>query len=59
MAENKTKVQDDVPPVPENNEEILEEDDGDLDSDEIEFVQKEKSEDGDEYDQRLRRLLDR
>ena len=59
MAENKTKVQDDVPPVPENNEETLEEDDGDLDSDEIEFVQKEKSEDGDEYDQRLRRLLDR
>ena len=33
--------------------------DGDLDIDEIEFVQKEKSEDGDEYDQRLRRLLDR
>jgi len=59
MAENKTKVQDDVPSVPENNEETLEEDDGDLDSDEIEFVQKEKSEDGDEYDQRLRRLLDR
>lgn len=59
MAENKTKVQDDATPGPEKNEETLEEDDGDLDMDEIEFVQKEKSEDGDEYDQRLRRLLDR
>lgn len=59
MAENKTKVQDDATPGPEKNEETLEEDDGDLDIDEIEFVQKEKSEDGDEYDQRLRRLLDR
>ena len=59
MAENKTKVQDDATPGPEKNKETLEEDDGDLDMDEIEFVQKEKSEDGDEYDQRLRRLLDR
>ena len=59
MAENKTRVQNDAPPGPEKNEGTLEEDDGDQDSDEIEFVQKEKSEDGDEYDQRLRRLLDR
>ncbi len=32
---------------------------GDSDTDEVEFVQQEESEDGDEYDQRLRRLLDR
>ncbi len=55
MAENIPKE------VDGGNEEIEEtiEDNGDSGIDEVEFVQQGDSEDGDEYDQRLRRLLDR
>ena len=55
MAENIPKD------VDGGNEEIEEpiEDNGDSGFDEVEFVQQGDSEDGDEYDQRLRRLLDR
>ena len=55
MAENIPKD------VDGGNEEIEEpiEDNGDSGIDEVEFVQQGDSEDGDEYDQRLRRLLDR
>ena len=59
MAENQTKVQKNSPQDPEENEQMLEEEVENQDGDEIEFIQKEKDEDGDEYDQRLRRLLDR
>ena len=58
MAENKTKVRNDIQEAPDKEEELLEEDSGDPDIDEVEFVQEE-AEDGDEYDKRLRRLLDR
>ena len=37
----------------------MEEDAVDPDIDEVEFIQEEETEDGDEYDKRLRRLLDR
>ena len=59
MAENKPKVREEAHEEPEETGESLEEDSEDPDSDEVEFVQKEEGGDGDEYDQRLRRLLDR
>lgn len=59
MAENKPKVRKEAHEEPEETGGSLEEDSEDPDSDEVEFVQKEEGGDGDEYDQRLRRLLDR
>ena len=58
MAESKTKSRNEIQGVPDEEEGALEEDTDEPDIDEVEFVQEE-AEDGDEYDKRLRRLLDR
>ena len=59
IAENKKMARNDSLEDPGENGESLEEDAVDPDIDEVEFIQEEEAEDGDEYDKRLRRLLDR
>jgi hypothetical protein len=59
MVENMPKMAVDSVEAREEVEVMDEEGDGDSDSDEVEFVQQEEFEDGDEYDHRIRRLLER
>ena len=58
MAESEAKSRSEIQEVPDGEEGAFEEDTDGPDIDEVEFVQEE-AEDGDEYDKRLRRLLDR
>ena len=58
MAENKNKIRDEIQEETAVSASLEEETD-ESDSDEVEFVQEGGDEDGDEYDKRLRRLLDR
>ena len=61
MAKNVPKGDSDVSETPEETEQSFEDEVEEPDSDEVEFVRPRQREDegGDEYDQRLRRLLDR
>jgi hypothetical protein len=59
MAENVPKGGNDDSETPEETGQSFEHEAEEQDSDEVEFVQQGEAEDGDEYDHRLRRLLDR
>ncbi len=59
MAKNMPKDEEDDSENPEGTKQSFEDEAVEQDSDEVEFVQQGEAEDGDEYDQRLRRLLDR
>jgi hypothetical protein len=59
MVENMSKMAVDSVETREEGGSMGEEEAGDSDTDEVEFVQQEEAQEGDEYDQRLRRLLDR
>ena len=59
MSKNVPKGDNDESETPEETEQSFEDEVEEPDSDGVEFVRQGEVEDGDEYDQRLRRLLDR